>query len=322
MTNPYQPPPSPPDEELTIPGFLQDEEPVAELDSSNDVRIRFWQAVRAWRVLLGICVIFMLGNLSIPSLVWRVQDRSWLMWGVFFCDGIVASQIAIVAGWLAYRVERWSHRAIAGTLLVGMLCSSFVIGLQLAEKPSTMPMEAVFFFYAVAFAGSAMVWAGLACVRWRFPGLLVGPDDGYSYTRRGPLSLVTILSAMTVIALIVAIIRSILPNNSSMPPFDELFALTTIFLVYSLVLFMFAFWLGIDTLKPHQVFLLVWLLLVALLAGGYGVMVLVSYILSFTPEWHAQIGLYAFALGFVVSVIFSFRLLRGFGFRILGVGSS
>ena len=76
----------------------------------------------------------MLGNIALPSVFWESGSGSWLAHAAFFCSGILVSGIAVLGSWLALSSERLSHRILVGGLLLCLISTCFLIGVQIAQR--------------------------------------------------------------------------------------------------------------------------------------------------------------------------------------------
>jgi hypothetical protein len=265
-----------------------------------------------WLPLVGVYAVFMLGNILLPTLFWRMNGVFWLECCAMFSNGVLTSEVALLGAWMALNNDRWTHRLLVCGLLLGSIATCFLIGLQLPEDG--LPLEVGYFVYGLSIVGWGVSWFSLALCRRYFGWYIDRSHAPPSKPTKTQVSMFYLLVVITAIACLIAMVKAVMPStNAGSPGLAEGALLSGIFMLYTLMLFIPSFWLAMRVPTPYWVLLP---LMLVLLVVGPITMASLKFKNSGRFDAEEVTHFYMYSLGFIASVSIVFWSLRLFGFEL------
>ena len=259
-----------------------------------------------------VLVVFAIGNLVLPSVFFNFgsSDR-WIILALFF-DGVLASEVAILASICVLRTADWQVRLIAGVFGLAGLATTLVLGLSIADPQ--LPIQVAIIVYCIAVAAYNAVAIGSYFVKKR-TGLKM--EHGYgtqTISQRKQYSVGFLLGVMAVVAVLISIVRASLPahNPGGGPPIAELIMFSGLFMIYSIMLFVPSLAIGIA--KGHTIR---WIgaVIFTMVVIGFVVMQSLALVNRSPFPMDGYVYFYSYSFGFVTSVVAVFGWFRWHGYR-------
>lgn len=266
-----------------------------------------------WLYLAGIYAVFMLGNVSLPTVFWQMNGRFWMESTAFFLDGTLAAELGILGVWMGLSDVRWLHRLLGCGVLLGMSATSYLLGLQFADA-GDLPVEAALMIYGIALGSWIGTWFVLAIIRSSFGWHIGSVRARSSVEADKQVSIRYLFVATTSMAVLTAMVKAAMPStsagNGSLPAFA--FA-AGIYVVYSLCLLIPCCWIGLKRPVPYR---LIPVLMLEIYFLGQLTMQCLAWCLKGTFNWELTAYFFIYSCGFVISALAAFAVLRRGGFEL------
>ena len=260
-----------------------------------------------------VLVVFAIGNLVLPSVFFNfASSNRWMILALFF-DGVLASEVAILASICVLRTTDWQVRLIAGVFGLAGLATTLVLGLRIAD--SQLPIQIAILIYCIAVAIYSAVAIGSYFVKKR-TGLKMEHGFGtQTISQKKQYSVGFLLGVMAVVALLISVVRASLPahNPGGGPPIQQLIMFTGLFMIYSIMLFVPSMAIGIAKGRTIR-----WVgaVIFTMVVIGF---VLTQSLAQLSPSPMSTddyVCFYAYSFGFVTSVVAIFGWFRWHGYRL------
>ncbi len=181
-------------------------------------------AIRA-AVLFTATLLCILGNIFLPAYFWR-RNQEYLG---LFASGFLIAQVGVLAVWTAIGTQAFKIR-FAGTMFFTFLVvATYTLGLQVPDwlhnRLSKMPYMLALVLAAVGF-GAVLLTSPIFALIFRFVGLrLVEKRElDRNDTASGPISLGYLIGITTVVGIVLAIFRAVMPEQDDQGmPYTALF---------------------------------------------------------------------------------------------------
>jgi hypothetical protein len=262
-----------------------------------------------------VLVVFAIGNLVLPSVFFNfASSDGWMILACFF-NGVLASEVAILASICVLRTADWQVRLIAGVLGLAGLATTLVLGLSTAD--SQLPNQIAIFIYCIAVAIYIAVAIGSYFVKKR-TGLIVEHGFGtQTISQRKQYSVGFLLGVMAVVAVLISVVRASLPANNASggPSIAELILRSGLFMTYSIMLFVPSIAIGIAKRRTIR-----WIGVLFTMVIGFVVMQNLAQLNGSPLPKGFYVYFYAYSLGVVTSVVAVFGWLRWHGYRMSRTG--
>jgi len=260
-----------------------------------------------------VFVVFAVGNILLPQVFWQMR-RGVTEWLAMFFNGILVSEIAILTLWSALASMSWASRIAVSFLTLVFIASTFIAGLRLAD--SGLPIQIAIIIYGISVLGFVCLNIPLSILRLTRGWKLMGPGDSETSKNQSQFSISFLLGITTMVAILYTIVRASLPttSESGMPPIWWSIVVCIVLTMYSILLLLPSFYLGIGAKRR-------WAAFIALVLQFIFVAPLVIFCLTYFEgiQFYADytFNFYAFSLGYVTSIVSVTLGLRACGFRLI-----
>lgn len=285
-----------------------------------------WQKHVCWVACLSICLLL---DLFVPSVFWIWYDwfprnsrlaylRDWGETFAFLASGGLAAQLGIVSLWCAVGVGNAKWRVLYCSLAALFISSTFVIGLQIAETPSSLDVWVAAFLVGIGIVGFFFGAGICKLICWRtgkricFEQRLSQPDDAVATSS---VSISYIIGLTTLVAIAIATLRAVLPQDEGAPPsLSEFISASLVVLQHAgvcVALLLFSTHLVLGSYVGLSRISLI--LFMAVITIGVHLRLMNFY--EFTFDMESALWSLAFLAGFVLITSFFLGCLRLFGYR-------
>lgn len=279
-------------------------------------RLRWLHMRSHWLPLIVIFSVFMLGNALLPFFLWWPHSGRWIDDLIMVLNGVLVSEVGILGIWSALGSDRWPHRLLHCGVLLGLLTTCWLIGLQLPEV-AELPSVVAWIICGIALVGWLSTWLVLgflrACFGWYIGSTRAAVDD----PPRAQISMVYLFAAVTSVAVLIAALKAVLPSADNLVEMSEVRpALIAVgfYILYCLMLLIPCCGLVLKKRTPY------WLIPVLLLElyflGGLTIAG-VTWIMNLSPFSASEVtAFYKFSFGFVASTMLVLGVLRACGYQL------
>ncbi len=264
-----------------------------------------------------VLVVFAIGNLVLPAIFFNfASSNRWMILALFF-DGVLASEVAILASICVLRTADWQVRLIAGVLGLAGLSTTLVLGLRIAD--SQLPIQIAILIYCIAVAIYSAVAIGSYFVKKR-TGLKMEHGFGtQTISQKKQYSVGFLLGVMAVVALLISVVRASLPahNPAGGPPITEFILLSGLFIIYGIMLFVPSIAIGIAKGSTIR-----WIgaVIFTMVVIGFVVTQCLAQVtrrpMQLPMQTEDYVFFYSYSFGFVTSVVAIFGWFRWHGYRL------
>ena len=259
-----------------------------------------------------VLVVFAIGNLVLPAVFFNfASSNRWMILALFF-DGVLASEVAILASICVLRTADWQVRLIAGVLGLAGLATTLVLGLRIAD--SQLPIQIAIIIYCIAIAAYCAFAIGSYFVKKRTGLKMEHGFDTQTISQKKQYSVGFLLGVMAVVAVLISVVRASLPahNPSGGPPITEFTLLSGLFMIYSSMLFVPSMAIGIAKGSTIR-----WIgaVIFTMVVIGFVVTQSLAQLIPGPMSTDEYVCFYAYSFGFVISVVAVFGWFRWHGYR-------
>lgn len=178
-----------------------------------------------WGVVLVLCL---LANLLLPGVFWYSTGNGEQYLAIFAAGGL-AAQIGLLALWCAIGVGRFKTRLLVTTFLATLVSCSYLGGLRLPDTSNGgLPLSVGLFILGIGVCGFLLAALMLAGVSWLTGERLVLDRNSMQATSESrktgdqSYSIAYLIGATTIIAVVIALLKAVLPDrNDNIPTSSE-----------------------------------------------------------------------------------------------------
>lgn len=310
------------DDQAEVPSRVVDPLPLPPAVGGNlpeNDEVGFTIGCSPWMVLAMMVFVCILANALVPGLFWHHQRFGTYTEELAFLGvGGLVAQLTVLGVWCALGVPSLKVRGVATTGLAGIVCCSYVIGLQIPDFPtSSMPTWVALFIFGVGMGGFGIVTVGVLLVGW-----LTGETIRHRSQRGGSLNSQSfgigyLIGLTTAIAVVVAAVQAVLPaGDQDRPPASEMWMVLLLSLqhtCYSLLLVVSCVWLVLRTTKNWHAAL--WLLALLIITAPANLMAMNGY-RGIRVNQETVVCLWTYTIGLVLTTLLFLGVIRLNGYQL------
>lgn len=263
-----------------------------------------------------VAVVCVIANLFLPWVFWDSVSE-WIFLAMFAVGGL-AAQVAVLSVWAGMGAQPLRLRLLHTSLLIGAVCVSYILGLQLPDLPNPgLPRVVAYIIFGIGVGGFCIGATSFFLIAVATKTRIGHRSEVEQQAHHNGISIAYVIGITTVVAILVAIVPKIMPNREESLSRGEFTAVSLMCLqhvVFSLASLLLSTWAMLST-KRNLGYWLVLIGMVPILTFA-NLLLLGSY-RRVTVDADLIAAVSGFTLGFVVLMNALLGVFRWLGYRIL-----